>query len=172
VIRNPRIGQPYLWNDSGYGAKDRFGMPVDVIVTFSAKAPRHAVTKKDMTALEMVQVKATLQEHYIDQSARLPESVRPGHNVSCTINYRQEELAGLQEKIWEMRDRNRAFAVLPDFGDASYAQAPHLEVDSNTLDHWLDCLDFKEITPPQETIDTTQRNLEMACAGGKCDVSL
>jgi len=91
------------------------------------------------------------------------------HNVSATINIRDDEWDGVGEWMWMNRHYYNGLAVLP-FAGGSYTQAPHEAIDK---ERYLDMetrfpnLDFTSITEDDDFTDFTG---EVACAGGICEI--
>jgi len=91
------------------------------------------------------------------------------HNVSATINIRDNEWDGVGEWMWMNRHYYNGLSVFP-FSGGGYRQAPHEAIDK---EQYLDMetrfpdLDFTTITEDDDFTDFTG---EIACAGGQCEI--
>jgi len=91
------------------------------------------------------------------------------HNVSATVQIREDEWEGVGEWMWLNRHYYNGLAVLP-YDTGSYKQAPFEEISEseyNGMYDKLSDLDFKEV---KEYEDYTDLQGEVACAGGVCEI--
>jgi hypothetical protein len=94
------------------------------------------------------------------------------HNVSLTVNYRQNEIGEMIDWMYKNRDSYAGISILPD-SDSSFVQLPFEEISIQDYVTWKD--KFQDVKFDLSsinfggTVDTRQG--EMACAGGACQIS-
>ena len=127
---------------------------------FPQKAPDGAVTRRELSAIQHLELWKTLQEHWCE------------HKPSITVNVKESEWADVAAWVYGNFDVLSGVAFLP-MDDHTYKQAPYQECDEATYNelvsrmpssiHWAD-LSF------YETSDTTTGSQELACSGGVCEI--
>ena len=150
--------------------------PTEEIITFCIEAPEKATVLDDLTALQFLKRVLVVQQNWV-----LPGTTRsehsPGltHNVSNTVVVRDGEWEGVQEFLWDNREAFSGVAMLAYSCDKDYVNAPREAVVSlvdeakwNMLSEGYKPVDYTEM---YESSDTTERQGEIACAGGACDVT-
>lgn len=105
----------------------------DDVVTFLCKAKPKALTKKDVSALDLLNRVKLVQEHWVTAGRNDELCAEPwlNHNVSNTITIKPEEWEDVAEFIYENRRFFAGISMLSSSGDMIYNQAPFQEV----LDH-------------------------------------
>ena len=91
------------------------------------------------------------------------------HNVSATINIRDDEWDGVGEWMWMNRHYYNGLSVFP-FDGGGYKQPPHEAIDKERyleMEHNFPQLDFTSILEDDDFTDFTG---EIACAGGACEI--
>jgi ribonucleoside-triphosphate reductase (thioredoxin) len=130
-----------------------------VVFSFPIAAPKGAVTRDDLTAIEHLEMWAVYSKHWTD------------HNPSITVNVRDNEWDDVREWVWEHFDAITGIAFLP-FDDSVYTQAPYEPIDA--MDY-----EFRVLTMPDinwedfqsyELEDSTKGSQTMACMSGGCNV--
>jgi len=81
------------------------------IIEFPVKAP-DGKTKKDINAIEQLEIYKMFMEHYVD------------HNASITVTVKSEEWDGVEEWLWENWDTVVGISLLPDEGESFYQLQP------------------------------------------------
>lgn len=117
---NPLAVERSVWNPNG----------TDVVITFCIQAADEALTKKDVSAVDLLEKVRLTKQHWVDAGKREERCVQPwlSHNVSNTISVRDDEWLAVEEYIYNHRDFFAGVALLPDGGDLDYPQAPFCEV--------------------------------------------
>jgi len=92
------------------------------------------------------------------------------HNVSATISIKESEWIDVGEWMWENRDHYNGLSVLPHDG-GSYVQAPFEDCSSEKYEKMVESLQAVDLTRVVELEDNTDLKSEVACAGGKCEVT-
>tara|TARA_R100000908_G_C3721561_1_gene124108 strand:- start:676 stop:1020 length:345 start_codon:yes stop_codon:yes gene_type:complete len=91
------------------------------------------------------------------------------HNVSATVQIREDEWEDVGAWMWLNRHYYNGLAVLP-YDNGSYKQAPFEEIteeEYNSMRSKLYDLDFTHVI---ELDDNTDLQGEIACAGGVCEI--
>lgn len=127
---------------------------------FPQKAPEGALTRRELSAIQHLELWKTLQEHWCE------------HKPSITVNVKESEWADVAAWVYGNFDVLSGVAFLP-MDDHTYKQAPYQECDKKTYEslvskmpssiHWPD-LSF------YETVDSTTGSQELACSGGVCEI--
>ena len=141
--------------------------PNGVVVTIPQEAPKGAITRHQESADALFE----RVKHYYNNW------VLPGHrdgvnthNISCTINYKPEEISLLFSKLWEDRYQYAAVSLLP-FSDAIYQQAPFEDCNKETFEKYNQMVSEIDLTKVMEFEDNTNRAEQLACAGGICELN-
>jgi len=109
-----------VWNPNG----------TDVVLTFCVEASDAARTKREISAVELLEHVKLTKANWIDAGRRIDACVEPwlSHNVSNTITVRDREWDSVTDFIYDNRDYFAGISLLPDGGDLDYPQAPFVEV--------------------------------------------
>ena len=140
---------------------------------------------KPRTALFSIPLANPENGAYRDESAlealeriRLVQSnwITPGHvaghnqhNVSATVSVRDHEWDDVKEWMWKYRETYAGITLIPFWG-GEHPEAPNeaiTEDEFNEMSSAFPELDFRNI---EEFNDETNRQGELACAGGACEV--
>jgi len=117
---NPQAVEKSVWNPNG----------TDVVLTFCIEAHPEALTKKDLTAIELLEMVKLTKENWINFGKREDRCAQPwlSHNVSNTISVKDGEWQAVEKYIYENRQAFAGISLLADGGDLDYPQAPFCEV--------------------------------------------
>jgi len=98
----------------------------DDFITFLCEVPKNARTKVDVDAIQLLDYVKSTQQNWVEAGTNLKHCVAPWlrHNVSNTINVRDNEWDAVAEYIYENRQFFAGISLLPMSGDKDYAQAP------------------------------------------------
>tara|TARA_B110000211_G_scaffold111164_1_gene129165 strand:- start:693 stop:1166 length:474 start_codon:yes stop_codon:yes gene_type:complete len=145
--------------ESGVQVEDEQYRPDSTAVfSFPMKAPKGAVTRNDMTAIEQMENWLIYQRHWCE------------HKPSVTISVKDNEWMEVGAWVWEYFDEISGISFLPH-SDHTYVQAPYQDC---TVEEYKELLDK---TPKNikwdsfiETDDNTEGAQTLACTGGSCEI--
>lgn len=120
ALHNPRAVERSVWsaNDS------------DMVITFCIEISDDSMTKDEVSALDLLKRVKSTQQHWVD-AGRVPERCAKdwiSHNVSNTVNVKDEEWPEVADFIYENRAHFTGIALLNHQGDLDYPQAPFCAV--------------------------------------------
>ena len=130
------------------------------VFSFPMKSPKGAVCRKDMTAIEQLELWLVYQKHWCE------------HKPSITITVKEDEWFEVGAWVYSNFDEVCGVSFLP-FSDHSYKQAPYQ--DCNESDYkeaikkmpkdinWNDLSSY-------EKEDNTSGTQTLACSGGSCEI--
>lgn len=136
-----------------------------VVLTVPQKSPEGAITRHKESAMDLFNRVKHYYNNWIVPGHR--EGLNT-HNVSCTINYKPEEVEELREALWRDRESYAAVSLLP-FSDAIYQQAPFEDTDKETFEKYNKMLKELDLSKVIEFDDTTSRTEMLACSNGVCE---
>ena len=148
--------------DAGFPAEDDVMKPEHTYVfSFPMKAPDHAVFRKDMSAIEQLQLWLSYQRHFCE------------HKPSVTISVKEEEWMDVGAWVYEHFDEMSGVSFLP-FSDHVYKQAPYQDCTKEEYEAALAKMpknvDWSKLQE-YEKQDATTGTQELACsAAGGCEV--
>ena len=91
------------------------------------------------------------------------------HNVSATVNVRENEWEQVKEWMWDNREHYNGLSVLP-FDNGVYVQAPFEAIDEEKYTELFSKLEQINLKDIVEMDDNTNLQGEIACAGGVCEI--
>lgn len=136
-----------------------------IVLTIPQQAPVGASIRKNTTALSLLERVNFYNQNWVKPGHRSGDNY---HNVSCTINYRQEEIEPLRQAMWDSRNIYSGISLLP-FDGSSYQQAPFESCDQATFDKYDELIKDIDLSKVLEFEDNTDRTNEVACGGGNCE---
>ena len=163
--KNPHACKESVWSTN----------KTDGVIEFCIQANDSAITRGDVSALDLLKHVKSTQENWVLPGTAIPES-SPGlyHNVSNTITVKDEEWNDVADFIWENCDKFTGVSMLKFIGDKVYHQAPHEEIVTQADEViWRDIISKTsnvDYTEMMEEDDNTDLQGEIACAGGKCEL--
>lgn len=118
--QNPLSVEKSVWNPNG----------TDVVITFCIQVNEEAVIKQDLSAVNLLEHVRLTKQNWVDAGKVPDRCAQPwlSHNVSNTINVKDNEWPLVEEYIYNNRDAFAGISLLPDGGDLDYPQAPFCEV--------------------------------------------
>jgi hypothetical protein len=146
------------------------------------ESSEEAITKADLTALELLEQARRVKRHYVDRGTARPESLEGAtHNVSLTVTVEPDEWSEVERYIWDHRDDYTGVSLLASSGDYDYQQPPLQAVDPEMegeaqrhawglwemLNGTMRPVNYDELS---EEVDNTAPMKTDACAGGHCEL--
>jgi ribonucleoside-triphosphate reductase len=127
---------------------------------FPTAAPEGAVTRKDVSALDHLNIWKVYKEHWTE------------HNPSITVNVREEEWIEVANWVYENWDVVGGISFLP-YDGGSYKQAPYQ--DCTEADYFLKMAEMPAeidwtLLSDYETEDTTSGSQTLSCTAGNCEI--
>ena len=170
-IRRMRLGKnealyTYILNKFPVLVEDcKFKPHLEAVVSFPQKAPKGAILRTESYLNLLERVKKFNTEWVHDGHI----SGANYHNVSCTINLKDNEWDAAGKWLWHNKKYYTGIAVLP-YDGGSYVQAPFetcTEEKYNELMGYLKEIDLTEVI---EESDNTDLKDQVACQGGLCEL--
>ena len=98
----------------------------DDVITFLCKSKPGAITRDNVTALELLEKVKLVQKYWVQAGKNPHLCVQPWltHNVSNTITIKETEWEKTAEYIYENREFFTGISMLAETGDMAYNQAP------------------------------------------------
>jgi ribonucleoside-diphosphate reductase alpha chain len=147
--------------------EDDIFSPSGVVVTIPQESPAGAITRHQESALALFDRVKHYYNNWVVPGHRDGANT---HNISCTINYKPEEVPFLFNKLWEDRFEYAAVSLLP-FSDAIYQQAPFEDCTKEVFDRYDQMVKEIDLSKVLEMEDNTNRAEQLACSGGVCELT-
>ena len=98
----------------------------DDVITFLCKSKPGALTKVDVSAIDLLTKVKLVQKHWVTEGRNIELCVEPwlNHNVSNTITMKEDEWDTATKFIFDNREFFAGISMLGDTGDMTYQQAP------------------------------------------------
>jgi ribonucleoside-diphosphate reductase alpha chain len=119
------------------------------------------------SALQLLRRVAKISSEWVKPGTRTGQNT---HNVSATISIKDTEWTDVGEWMWENRDVYNGLSVLNHDG-GNYKQSPYEDCSKETYEAMLETLTAVDLTKVVELDDNTDLSGELACSGGKCDLT-
>jgi ribonucleoside-diphosphate reductase alpha chain len=147
--------------EMGFPAEDDVTKPDHTYVfSFPIKSPEGAVYRKDMTAIEQLELWLAYQRHFCE------------HKPSITVSVKEEEWPTVGAWVWEHFDEMSGVSFLP-FSDHTYQQAPYQDCDEATYEALLAKMpknvDWVKLAEYENT-DLTEGAQMLSCVAGGCEI--
>jgi len=149
----------------------------DWVIEFPVMAKPGAIVKEDLSAIEFLKKVLLTQENWVRYGTRT-NSDFPGaeHGVSNTVFVKQDEWGEVEQFIWDHQSSLRGVSLFPSTGDKEYAFAPMqaivTEDDENRWNYLVRGYPPVDYSKMVELEDNSQQLAEVACTGGKCDLTI
>lgn len=154
----PEVGQREV--EKGKKVKGWSEDKVDTwVLSFPQKAPKNAILRDHMTALEQLEHYKVVQTNWCE------------HNQSITIYVRDDEWFSVGNWVYQNWDIVNGVSFLP-YDGGSYELAPYEEIDEETyskLSKSFPKIDYSQLSR-YEMEDNTQGSKSYACVGDKCEL--
>ena len=154
------INHPELLED------DFFKPTIQSIVKIPQKAPEGATTRKEESAIDLLERIKTINQKWIKPGYRKGANQ---HNVSATVTIKNDEWDIIGNWVFENREYFTALSFLP-YSDHTYTQAPFEDITEEQFNEMVKQLHDIDLSKVIEMIDNTARQDELACAGGNCEI--
>lgn len=147
--------------DSGIPSEDDFMKPNDTTVfSFPIKAPKNAILRNDLTALEHLDIWLTYQRYWCE------------HKPSITVSVREEEWMEVGAWVYKHFDEVSGISFLP-YSDHTYKQAPYQDCTKEEYEDFVkrmpETINWEALSL-YETEDTTTGTQALACTSGECEI--
>ncbi len=134
--------------------------PSDTTVfTFPIKAPRGALTRKDLTAIEHLELWLVYQRHWAE------------HKPSITVSVKENEWMAVGAWVYEHMDELSGVSFLP-YSDHTYQQAPYQDISEKEYNELVQStpnnIDWTWLTY-YESSDGTTGTQDLSCSAGYCE---
>ena len=130
-----------------------------MVFSFPQSAPRGALTRHSLSALDQLEVWQMYQEAWCE------------HKPSITVNVTDDEWPAVGAWVWDHFDEVSGVAFLPSFGH-TYKQAPYEDCTEEkyllTKEKNPATIDWSRL---KEESDNTKGSQELACTGTSCAVT-
>lgn len=129
------------------------------VFEFPVKAPKGAICKDDLSALDQLEHWKIVKVHYTE------------HNPSVTISVGEDEWIAVANWVYENWDLVGGLSFLPRSNHV-YQLAPYEEITKEKYEEMtknFGHIDFSKIVT-YEKVDETELKKELACVGGTCEI--
>jgi ribonucleoside-diphosphate reductase alpha chain len=127
------------------------------VVSFPIKAPKGAIVKDDMTALDQLEHYKKIQTYWCE------------HNASATVYCKDSEWFDVGNWVYKNWDIVNGLSFLPHDG-GNYQQAPLQAISKDEYDNMVKTfikIDYSKLSDFEQE-DNTEGSKELACVGGAC----
>ena len=149
--------------DRGFYIEDAIGKEATTaVVYFPQKAPRDALTRKDLTAIQHLDCWLSYQRHWCE------------HKPSVTISVTENEWPEVGAWVWNHFDEVSGVSFLP-YDGGTYKQAPYQELSEAEYEQWVaehpmpEGVDWTELAQYEQE-DNTIAVQTLACSSGHCEI--
>lgn len=170
-IRRMRLGKNeaiyrYLRDHHLQLIEDDFMTPTtQAVVSLPIKAPAGSIFR-DEGAISLLERVKLFSEKWV-----APGHVKGdnSHNVSATVNIKDEEWDEVRDWMWKNRDFYNGLSILP-FDGGTHKQMPFETCTKNVYYSMMKHMEEIDLTKVREDQDNTNLSGEIACAGGLCEI--
>lgn len=127
---------------------------------FPQKAPSHALTRNDLTAIQHLEIWKAYKQHWTE------------HNPSVTISVRESEWIEVANWVYLNWDVVGGISFLP-YSDHTYRQAPYQDCDEATYNQFMADMPGEidwSMLSAYELEDTTTGSQTLACTSSSCEI--
>ena len=145
---------------------DFFKPNIQAIVTIPQRAPEGSIVRPKETAIELLERIKKFNKEWIKPGHRKGNNM---HNVSATVNIKQDEWSTVGEWLWDNKEYFTALSFLPeDLG--TYTQAPFETITEEQFNERIGHLHSLNLSKVIEFSDETNLQDQAACVSGACEV--
>lgn len=152
-----------MMKDMGFPCEDDVMKPDHTYVfSFPMKSPDHAVFRKDLSAIDQLEIWLTYQRHWAE------------HKPSITVSVKEDEWPEVGAWVYKNFDELSGVSFLP-FSDTTYKQMPYQDCSKEEYEELLakmpKSIEWSDLAKYEKS-DTTTGSQELACnaAGGGCEI--
>ena len=151
-----------MMKDAGFPVEDDVTKPDHTwVFSFPVKGPETGIYRKDMSAIEHLELWKVYQESWCE------------HKPSITVSVNEDEWLAVGAWVYENFDKMSGVSFLP-FADHSYRQAPYQDCSKQDYESLLEQIpkeiDWSKLSEYEEK-DMTHGSQELACsAEGGCEI--
>jgi ribonucleoside-triphosphate reductase len=131
-----------------------------MVFSFPMKSPDGAICRKDLTAIEQLELWLLYQKEWCD------------HKPSITVSVKENEWMGVGAWVWDHFEEMSGVSFLP-FSDHTYRQAPFQDCTKEEYEALLakmpQNIDWSELVQFEKE-DNTIGSQELACSGSSCEI--
>ena len=130
------------------------------VFSFPMKAPDTAITAKDMTALDQLNLWEVYQDHWCE------------HKPSMTAYYTPDEFLGIGQWLWDKFDKVSGVSFLP-YSDHVYEQAPYQPITEQEYEAMVKetaSINWDRLPDYENENSATTGQQELACTAGGCEI--
>lgn len=147
--------------DMGFPVEDDVTKPDHTYVfSFPIKSPVDAIYRKDMSAIEQLELWLTYQNSWCE------------HKPSITVTVKEDEWPEVGGWVWKHFDQMSGVSFLP-FSDHVYKQAPYQDCTKEEYEQLLAKMpknvDWTKLSDYEKT-DHTENQQTLACVAGGCEI--
>jgi len=146
--------------DAGFPVEDDVTKPEHTYVfSFPMKGPDKGVYRKEMSAVEQLEIWKVYQENWCE------------HKPSVTVSVKEHEWMNVGSWVYDNFDMMSGVSFLP-MSDHTYRQAPYQDctkIEYNELMKKMPDVDWSKLSD-YENADMTSGSQELACSSGQCEV--
>lgn len=149
--------------DMGFPVEDDVTKPDHTYVfSFPIKSPEYAIYRKDMSAIQQLELWLTYQRFWTE------------HKPSITVTVKEDEWPEVGGWVYKNFDELSGVSFLP-FSDSTYKQMPYQDCTKEQYEELLAKIpknvDWSDLSKYEKS-DTTTGSQELACnaAGGGCEI--
>ena len=147
--------------DSGIPTEDDVMRPDQTSVfSFPVKAPKNAITRNNLNAIEQLETWLVYQRHWCE------------HKPSITVSVREDEWMEVGAWVYKHFDEVSGISFLP-YSEHTYVQAPYQEIEKDAYDELVskmpDTINWAALSM-YELEDTTTGTQALACVSGECEI--
>jgi ribonucleoside-diphosphate reductase alpha chain len=147
--------------DSGIPTEDDVMRPDQTSVfSFPVKAPKNAITRNNLNAIEQLETWLVYQRHWCE------------HKPSITVSVREDEWMEVGAWVYKHFDEVSGISFLPH-SEHTYVQAPYQEIEKDAYDELVSrmpkTINWAALSM-YELEDTTTGTQALACVSGECEI--
>lgn len=139
----------------------------DIVVTLPQESPEGSIIRDNESAIQLLNRVLFYNQNWVAPGHRTGSDM---HNVSCTINYKENEVDDLRQRMWDARWMYSGISLLP-FDGGSYKQAPFESCSESKFQEVNKLVKDIDLTKVLEVDDQTNLAEQVACAGGVCEIT-